>query len=86
MSFKRILCMILALLPAVSSYSEKAEVQREIRIITAKHAYDLNPHTASYANEAQLLTGLYEGLFSYNPVTLEPVNAICESYKISRDK
>ncbi|MBO4403884.1 MAG: peptide ABC transporter substrate-binding protein [Treponema sp.] len=86
MSLRKILCMIAALLPAVLSFAEKAETQREIRIVSGKHAYDLDPHTASYANEAQLLTGLYEGLFSYNPVTLEPVNAICESYKISRDK
>ncbi len=66
-------------------HAEESE-QHQFEIISGNHTYDLNPHTASYANEAQILTGLYEGLFSYNPMTLEPVNAICESYKISRDK
>ena len=62
------------------------EDQREITLIDFEHDYDLNPHTASYTSEAQILTGLYEGLFSYDPVNLEPVNALCESYKVSRDK
>ncbi|HAK68981.1 MAG TPA: peptide ABC transporter substrate-binding protein [Treponema sp.] len=62
------------------------EDQRNITIIDAVHAYDLNPHTASYTSESQILTGLYEGLFSYNPVTLEPEYALCKSYKMSRDK
>ena len=60
--------------------------QREIRLISMTHQYDLNPHTASYTSEAQVLSGLYEGLFSYDPVTLEPRNALCVSYKISRTK
>ena len=62
------------------------ELQRTFIIIDSEHDYDLNPHTASYNSEAQVLSGLYEGLFSYHPVTLEPVNAICSSYKVSRDK
>lgn len=64
----------------------EAEIQRTVKVIDSSHYYDLNPHTASYATEAQWLTGLYEGLFSYDPVTLEPMNAICQNYKISRDK
>ena len=62
------------------------EDQRNLVILDYPHEYDLNPLTASYSSEAQILTGLYEGLFSYNPNTLEPEYAICSSYKISRDK
>ena len=61
-------------------------LQRNVVMLTMGHTYDLNPHTASYTSEAQLLSGLYEGLFSYNPVTLEPQNALCASYKLSRNK
>lgn len=46
----------------------------------------MNPKTATYTAEAQLFTGLYEGLFSYDPINLNPLPAICSSYKISRDK
>ncbi|MBQ6568577.1 MAG: peptide ABC transporter substrate-binding protein [Treponema sp.] len=61
-------------------------LQRNVVMLTMGHPYDLNPQTASYTSEAQLLSGLYEGLFSYNPVTLEPQNALCSSYKLSRNK
>ena len=60
-------------------------LQRNVVMLTMGHPYDLNPQTASYTSEAQLLSGLYEGLFSYNPVTLEPQNALCSSYKLSRN-
>ena len=62
------------------------EDQRNLVILDYPHDYDLNPLTANYTSEAQILTGLYEGLFSYNPNTLEPEYALCSSYKISRDK
>ena len=57
-----------------------------LTIIASEHNYNLDPHTSSYNSEAQILTGLCEGLFSYNPVTLEPQFAIASDYKISRDK
>src|SRR5574344_1053383 len=60
--------------------------QDNFTIIDSVHEYDLNPHTSSYSSEAQLLTGLYEGLFSYDPITLEPQPALAIDYRISRDK
>ena len=61
------------------------EYQKNFVMVIPRFRYDLNPHTASYSSEAQILTGLYEGLFTYNPVNLEPENAIAKSYRISRD-
>ncbi|MGN0729845.1 peptide ABC transporter substrate-binding protein [Treponema sp.] len=60
--------------------------EREVVICAPLHVYDMNPHTAAFTAEAQLFTGLYEGLFSYDPVNLAPLPAICSSYKISRDR
>jgi oligopeptide transport system substrate-binding protein len=62
------------------------DLQQNFIIIDAVHAYDLNPHTASYSSEAQILTALYEGLFSYDPVSLEPQYALATAYRLSRDK
>ncbi|MDR3311620.1 MAG: peptide ABC transporter substrate-binding protein [Spirochaetaceae bacterium] len=61
-------------------------MQRELVILDSPHEYDFNPYTANFSNEAQLFTGLYEGLFSYDPYSLEPVTALAESHRISRDK
>jgi oligopeptide transport system substrate-binding protein len=62
------------------------DLQQNFTIIDTVHAYDLDPHTASYNTEAEILTGLYEGLFSYDPSSLEPLYAIATNYRISRDK
>ncbi|MDR0409536.1 MAG: peptide ABC transporter substrate-binding protein [Spirochaetaceae bacterium] len=38
------------------------------------------------SGEAQFYTGLYEGLFSYNPVTMEPLSAVASRWNLSDDK
>lgn len=69
-----------------NSYNINPELQKNFVIVENFHNYNLNPHTANYSAEAQLLTGLYEGLFTYDPITLDPNYAIAKSYRISRDK
>lgn len=74
------------LLGASFLFAEENLSEQNFVIIEAKHNYNLNPKTANYSAEAQILTGLYEGLFSYDPITLEPVYAMAKNYRISRDK
>lgn len=66
--------------------SIKESLQKNFTILIAEQPLNLNIHTSSYSSEAQILDSLYEGLFSYNPKTLEPEAAIAETYKISRNK
>ena len=61
---------------------EEIPEEKIFTIIDSSHEYNFNPQLANYSSDAQILTGLYEGLFSYDPQTLEPVPAIIESYKI----
>jgi peptide/nickel transport system substrate-binding protein/oligopeptide transport system substrate-binding protein len=46
---------------------------------------ELDPHHSIYSAEAQIFTATYEGLFTYNPSSLEPVKASCKSYTRSPD-
>mgnify|MGYP002856495904 CR=1 FL=1 len=62
------------------------ELQKNFIIAEPQRIHELNPQITSYASDSQILTGLYEGLFSYNPLTLEPQYAIAKDYKVSRDK
>ncbi len=81
------LALLLCLIGVVVSASAQiAETQKEFTLIMTSSIPDLNPHTASYSNEAQVLTGLYEGLFTYNPISLKAEKGLISSYKISRDK
>lgn len=86
--------LAVALLAPLSAHGDDATddgsislaTQREFVLVAANHSYDLNPHSANYTTEAQLLSALYEGLCSYDPKTLDPVPALAESYKLSRNK
>ncbi|MBR5966530.1 MAG: peptide ABC transporter substrate-binding protein [Treponema sp.] len=61
-------------------------LQRELVIFHSMSNLNLDPHTSAYVFEAQILNGVYEGLFSYNAASLEPDNALAKDFRISRDK
>ena len=46
----------------------------------------LDPHKAVNTTEAQLFTGLYEGLVSYHPSTMKPLPGLAAWWKLSDDK
>ena len=84
---------IVALLLSLAAFSVAAQsptpidpsAQREF--VVAFNAVDVNfdPHHSIYASEAQLFTAIYEGLFTYDPASLEPVKAACSSWTTSKD-
>jgi len=69
-----------------------AEMRPEIRnmdeltITFSSHDMELDFRKSYFASEAQVFTALYEGLFSYHPVTLEPVPAMAERWELSANK
>lgn len=58
----------------------------ELTVAFSSSSLQLDPRKSFLASEAQIFTALYEGLFSYNPLTLEPIPAAAESWKLSEDK
>lgn len=46
---------------------------------------DWRPHCAYNADEAQILSAIFEGLFYFDPYNLDPVPAIAESWTVSKD-
>ncbi len=59
---------------------------QEIAIAISDSDLELNPLYAYVVTEAQVLTGLHEGLVSYNPLTLDPVPGIARNWSMSEDK
>nr|WP_080612143.1 MULTISPECIES: peptide ABC transporter substrate-binding protein [Treponema] len=57
--------------------------KKELNISITSGIPMLHPHTAFDAGEAQILTALCEGLFVYDPYTLQPVPALAEKYSVS---
>lgn len=54
----------------------------EVRIGISDSSVELNPLYAYVVTEAQLLTGLQEGLVSYHPLTLEPVPGVAYDWSV----
>ncbi len=73
------------LIPAFFSAEETDYPQSEFVASISSNIPDLRPHRAYNADEAQILTAMYEGLFVYDPYSMEPQPAIAESWSISPD-
>lgn len=71
---------------AVQSNKSNVPPEKEsaLTVISPRHPYDLNPHTSQYNTESQILSGLYEGLYTQDPATGECLLAIAKSAKVSR--
>jgi peptide/nickel transport system substrate-binding protein/oligopeptide transport system substrate-binding protein len=61
-------------------------VRDELTVALSKGEVELDFRKSYLASEAQLFTALYEGLFSYNPLTMEPILAAAEKWELSEDK
>lgn len=46
---------------------------------------ELDPHKAMNTTEAQLFTGLYEGLVTYHPATMKPLPGLANRWTVSDD-
>ncbi|MCL2759621.1 MAG: peptide ABC transporter substrate-binding protein [Treponema sp.] len=58
----------------------------ELTVAFSNHDIELDFRKSYYASEAQIFTAIFEGLFSYHPLTLEPVPALAERWELSEDK
>ncbi len=60
--------------------------EKVLNISVSSLSLTLNPFHAYSTSEAQYLTGIYEGLVSYDPKDLSPRPALAKSWRLSPDK
>ena len=75
---KKFICLIIAL----TGLTLSAET---VTVSFGSTRIALDPHHSYSATEAQLYTALYEGLYTYHPLTLEPVPGVARSFEVSED-
>ncbi|HRZ89596.1 MAG TPA: ABC transporter substrate-binding protein, partial [Spirochaetia bacterium] len=77
----------LGLQAAAQAQPDPAEAPppQEFVIGLGDYRLELNPYKSIYAHEMQMFTAIYEGLFTYDPQSLDPVRAQAESYAKSAD-
>ncbi|MDR2103871.1 MAG: peptide ABC transporter substrate-binding protein, partial [Treponema sp.] len=61
-------------------------IRDELTVVFSKGETELDFRKSYLASEAQLFTALYEGLFSYHPLTMEPIPALATKWDLSEDK
>ncbi len=60
--------------------------REELTVAFSAGEWELDFRKSYLANEAQMYTALYEGLFSYHPLTMEPVPAAASRWSVSSNK
>lgn len=73
--------LALAFLPLAAQMQET-----EFVTVYGSQLPELDPQKAIFSNEAQIHTAIYEGLFNYDPNTLEPMRALAQNWERSVDK
>jgi len=63
----------------------RADVRDELTVVFSRSRVELDFRQSIMASEAQLFTAIYEGLFTYHPITMAPVPALAERWALSQD-
>jgi len=63
----------------------RAAIRDELTVTFSRSRVELDFRQSFMASEAQLFTAIYEGLFSYHPITMAPVPALAEWWDVSQD-
>ena len=64
----------------------RSQVKDELTVAFSRNEVELDFRKSFLASEAQLFTAIYEGLFSYHPLTMTPVPAAAGKWETSEDK
>ena len=64
----------------------RSQARDELVAVLSMDDAELDFRKSFLASEAQLYTAIYEGLFSYHPLTMEPVPAAVRRWETSEDK
>jgi peptide/nickel transport system substrate-binding protein/oligopeptide transport system substrate-binding protein len=89
MEMKRLLLsamLLLAALVLLPAQEEEQEQPSEFVLVYSPKTLVLDPRHIYTTMESELSTGIYEGLLSYHPFSLEPIPAVASDWKISPDR
>ena len=93
MDVKRLLLTALILLTVVGTLlaqegeqEQPQEEPSEFVLVYSPKTLVLDPLHIYTTMESELSTGIYEGLLSYHPFSLEPIPAVASEWNISPDR
>ena len=69
-----------------SNNAARPRLLDELTVVFHKSNLQLDPRLSYMSTEAQIFTAIYEGLFTYHPLTMAPVPAAASSWDLSEDR
>jgi peptide/nickel transport system substrate-binding protein/oligopeptide transport system substrate-binding protein len=72
--------------PGYAESRPRSSTRDELTVTFSSGHVELDFRKSYLSQEAQIFTGIYEGLFSYNPYSLEPEAAVARRWETSSDK
>ncbi|MDR1955889.1 MAG: peptide ABC transporter substrate-binding protein [Treponema sp.] len=72
--------------PNFAETRPRSLIRDQLTATFSKGELELDFRKSYLAQEAQVFTALYEGLFSYHPFTMEPIPALAAQWEVSEDK
>ena len=74
----------------ITLYAEDNEIRPrsldELTVVFSRSDLELDVRMSYMASEAQIYTAIYEGLFTYHPITMEPIPAAASRWELSEDR
>ena len=81
----KLFALLIAFIIGFSVVSAEVAAPEEFVTVFGDTMPEFDPHRSIYSTEAQIFTALYEGLFTYDAASLEPLAAAVSSWKKSKD-
>jgi len=81
----KLFALLIAFSIGFSVVSAEVAAPEEFVTVFGDTMPEFDPHRSIYSTEAQIFTALYEGLFTYDAASLEPLAAAVSSWKKSKD-
>ena len=66
--------------------NQRNRIHDELVVVFHKSLLELDPRRSYMSTEAQIFTAIYEGLFTYHPLTMAPVPAAASRWDLSEDR
>src|SRR5215218_6688080 len=80
------LALLLLVAGAVAWSNSAAPERAEFTFALQRDVLSLDPSSMSYGQDIRIANGIWEGLYTSDPVTVEPIPGVAKSCDVSPDK
>jgi oligopeptide transport system substrate-binding protein len=80
------LALLILLLAAIAWSGSSVPERADFTFALQRDVIALDPNQMSYGQDIRLANGIWEGLYTYEPITLKPIPGVATGHDLSDDK